>query len=47
VGKGKFAGDVGGTTDGEDRTVRQSKWDTGQRFRGEEKAEGGKVALLQ
>ena len=47
MGKGKFAGDVGGTTDGEDRAVRQSKWDTGQGFRGEEKAEGGKVALLQ
>ena len=39
MGKGKLAGDVGRPTDGEDRTVRQSKWDTRQRFRGEEKAE--------
>ncbi len=47
MGKDKLAGNVGGTTDGEDRAVRQSKWDTGQRFRGEEKSERGKVALLQ
>ncbi len=38
---------IGGTTDGEDKAVRQNERDTGQRFRSEEKAERGKVALLQ